>query len=92
MACFAELDKDGVVLRVIVIDEKTLATGRWGDAANWVETKPDDAQKKNYASAGFTLDKVRDAFIPPRPAEALSLDESKCRWIVFQRPTKGVIV
>ena len=79
MPCFAEL-KDGVVQRVIVIDEATLATGRWGDPANWVETSDDGKIRKNYAGIGYAYDAKLDAFIPPKPFKSWSLDETKAQW------------
>lgn len=81
MPCFAELDKDGTVLRVIVIDAQTLQTGRWGDPQNWIETFENGSNRKNYAGAGFTYDKTRDAFIAPKPSDAAALDEQTCKWI-----------
>ena len=65
MATFAELDKDGTVLRVIVIEPEMLATGRWGDPARWVETKEDGSQRKNYAGIGCAYDKAKDEFVLP---------------------------
>ena len=80
MATFAELDKDGTVLRVIVIEPEVLATGRWGDPSRWVETKEDGSKKKNYAGIGFTFDKKLDAFVPPKPFASWVVDEVKAQW------------
>jgi hypothetical protein len=38
------------------------------------------ALRKNYASFGFTYDKVRDAFIPPKPYPSWLLNEETCNW------------
>ena len=39
------------------------------------------ALRKNYAGKGYTYDKTRDAFIPPKPSHpSWELDEDTCRW------------
>jgi len=37
-------------------------------------------QRKNYAGIGFTYDKDRDAFIPPKPFDSWVLNEETCLW------------
>lgn len=45
------------------------------------------ALRKNYAGIGFTYDKVRDAFIPPKPYSKWILNEQSCTWEApTQRP------
>lgn len=80
MSTFAEIDADGRVLRVIVIEREMLETGRWGEPKDWVETKEDGSQKKNYAGIGYAFDAKLDAFVPPKPYESWSLDETKAQW------------
>ena len=77
---FAELDKNGSVLRVIVITQEVLNTGRWGDPKNWVETKVDGSMRKNYAGKGYTYEKTLDAFVPPKPKTGWVLDTTKVQW------------
>lgn len=36
--------------------------------------------RKNYAGIGYTYDKDRDAFIPPKPWESWTLNEETCQW------------
>ena len=36
--------------------------------------------RKNYAGVGFTYDKDRDAFIPPKPYDSWVLNEETCLW------------
>ena len=36
--------------------------------------------RKNYAGIGFTYDKNRDAFIPPKPFDSWVLNEDTCLW------------
>ena len=57
-------------------------------------TKPSSDQskalRKNYASIGYTYDKDRDAFIPPKPEESWTLNETTCQWdCPLSYPTDG---
>ena len=38
------------------------------------------ALRKNYAGVGFTYDRERDAFIPPKPFNSWILNETSCLW------------
>jgi len=38
------------------------------------------ALRKNYAGIGYTYDRDRDAFIPPKPFDSWLLDEGTCLW------------
>ena len=44
--------------------------------------------RKNYASIGYQYDETLDAFIPPKPFNSWTLDESSCQW---QAPTSKPI-
>ena len=77
---FAEIDAQGIVKRVIVIDAATLATGKWGEPKNWRETKMDGSLRKNYAGVGHKHDAQLDAFVPPKPFPSWTLDEATARW------------
>lgn len=90
MSHFAELDATGTVLRVIVIEPDVLATGKRGDPANWRQTSYNTRGgvhrlggvplRKNYAGIGYSYDRVRDAFIPPKPFASWLLNERSCLW------------
>lgn len=80
MAYFAELDANNVVKRVIVANQSFIDSGAVGDPKNWIETHLDESKRKNYAGIGFTYDRAKDAFIPPKPYESWVLDEQKCKW------------
>ena len=92
MSHFAEIDANGTVLRVIVIEQDMLNTGRWGDPANWVQTSYNTQGgvhrlggtplRMNYAGVGHVYDRARDAFIAPKPSALAVLDERTCQWIV----------
>jgi hypothetical protein len=70
---FAEI-KDNKVIRVIVADNKEWCEQRLG--GEWVETFMD---KKNYAGKGYTYNKERDNFIPPKPYDSWVLDKQD-KW------------
>ena len=36
--------------------------------------------RKNFAGIGYTYDQTRDAFIPPRPFNSWTLNETTCLW------------
>lgn len=38
------------------------------------------ALRKNYAGRGYTYDAGRDAFIPTKPFESWTLNETSCLW------------
>lgn len=51
---------------------------------HYTDGQPSADQSKalrfNYAGIGYTYDEERDAFIPPKPFESWTLDESTCLW------------
>ncbi len=59
---FAEINNDGIVQRVIVIDQVTLNTGRWGSPHKWIETSKHTRGGKHYDNSGI----VEDFGIPLR--------------------------
>lgn len=90
MSHFAELDATGIVIRVIVIEPDVLATGKWGDPANWRQCSYNTQGgahrlggvplRKNYPGPGYKYDAARDAFIPPKPFASWLLNERSCLW------------
>ena len=80
MSHFAEIDKDGVVQRVIVAEQDFINSGVVGDSFNWVQTSYNGNFRKNYAGSGYTYDKTRDAFIPPKLYPSMVLNEETCQW------------
>ena len=79
---FAEIDKDDVVMRVIVASQEFIDSGRVGDPSNWVETYMDGSKRKNYAGKGYKYDKRLDAFISKKPHEDAILNEDTAQWIM----------
>jgi len=79
MAHFAKLNNN-IVTEVIVAEKNFINSGRVGDEFLWVQTSYNANFRKNYAGLGYTYDKIRDAFIPPKPFPSWVLDEETCNW------------
>ena len=46
--------------------------------------------RKNYGGIGFKYDQTRDAFIPPKPFDSWTLNETTCLWEApISKPTDG---
>lgn len=90
MAHYAFVDENNIVVEVITgrnEDEVVDGISNW--EAHYEEFRPglkcfrtsyNGNIRKNYAGIGFTYDKPRDAFIPPKPFESWLLDEGICNW------------
>lgn len=93
MSHFAEIDKNNIVLRVIVVADEHEADGaNWCNkllGGTWVQTSYNGKIRYNYAGIGFAYDPVLDAFIPPTPYPSWVLDAT-CQWQAPQPyPTDG---
>jgi hypothetical protein len=86
LTCFAKV-VDGIVIEVIVADQKFI--DKLDNPKEWIKTsyetigglnKNGIPLRKNYAGIGYTFDKIRDAFIPPKPFNSWILDENTCLW------------
>jgi len=99
MSHYAQV-KQGLVTQLIVVEAEVLATGLWGEG--WVQTSYNTSGgihahggtplRKNYAGIGYTYDRVRDAFIPPKPYPSWVLNETTCLWdSPVPMPTDGKV-
>ena len=89
MAHFAKV-VDGVVTQVIVAEPEFFDTFVDSSPGEWIQTSYNThggvhanggtPLRKNYAGIGFTYDRVRDAFIPPKPYSKWILNEDSCLW------------
>jgi hypothetical protein len=79
MSHFAKLENN-VVTQVIVAEQDFINSGYVGDSFLWVQTSYNGNFRKNYAGIGYSYDKVRDAFIPPKQYPSWVLNEDTCRW------------
>ena len=93
MAHYAEINSDGIVQRVIVVDNNDCkdAEGNESEAVGaafcsnllggiWKQTSYNGNIRKNYAGIGYKYDSALDAFIPPKPFSKWILDETTCLW------------
>ena len=105
MAHFAEINNDGIVLRVLVVADDQENRGQeflandLGLGGTWkktsyntvggVHTNGGTPFRKNYAGIGYKYDATRDAFIPPKPFPSWNLNEDTCLW---EAPTPMPVV
>ena len=100
MAHWAQIDENNKVIAVTVGDNND-PNGDEGYnwlidnlGGTWVKTSYNGNIRKNFAGIGFTYDSVRDAFIPPKPLDTITLpdgsthtfngwelDEETCLWV-----------
>jgi len=85
MAHWAEIDDNGIVLRVTVGNNSEPDDGyEWlvdNLGGTWVKTSYNATVRKNFAGIGYTYDETRDAFIPPQLYPSWVLDEATCLWV-----------
>lgn len=89
MGHFAKV-ADGVVVQVIVAEPEFFDTFVDTSAGEWLQTSYNThggvhanggtPLRKNYAGIGFTYDRERDAFIPPKPFASWVLNDDTCLW------------
>lgn len=89
MAHFAKV-VNGIVTQVIVAEPEFFETFIDSSPGEWIQTSYNTfggqhklggtPLRKNYAGIGFTYDKERDAFIPPKEDDSLVLNEETCLW------------
>jgi len=80
---------NGVVVNVLVAEQEFFNTFVDTSPGEWIQTSyntfggqhPNGTPlRKNFAGIGFTYDRVRDAFIPPKPEGDYVLNEETCLW------------
>lgn len=75
MSYFAEIDKDNLVKRVLIVaeqrDKKWLSDTFGG---SWVKVDGDNP------GIGWTWDAKKSAFIPPQPFDSWVLNEEALKW------------
>jgi hypothetical protein len=104
MAHYAFLDENNIVTEVIVgkdegnFDWEQQYGSFRGQACKrtsynthgGVHTLGGTPLRKNYAGIGYTYDRERDAFIPPKPFASWVLNEDTCLWDApVAMPTDG---
>jgi hypothetical protein len=76
MSHFAEINKDGIVQRVIVAEQDFINSGLVGDSFNWIQTSYNNNFRKQYAGVSFKYDKINDVFILQQPYPSWALDSN----------------
>ena len=95
MAHFAKVEND-IVTQVLVVPDSQENRGNeylsvdLGLGGNWYKTSYNTQggvhllggtpYRKNYAGIGYTYDRNRQAFIPPKPFGSWILHEETCLW------------
>ena len=89
MSHFAKV-LDGKVVQVIVAEAEFFETFVDSSPGEWIQTSYNTRGgvhanggtplRKNYAGIGFTYDRVKDAFIPPKPFASWTLNDETCLW------------
>lgn len=70
---------NSLVEKVIVAEHVFFESFVDTSPGEWVETFTNGV-RKNCAVIGFTYDKTRDAFIPPKTYPSWTLVEATCQW------------
>ena len=89
MAHYAKV-LDGKVTNVIVADQEFFKTFVYTETGEWIQTSYNThggvhslggtPLRKNYAGIGYSYDRTKDAFIPPKPYSSWILDDTTCQW------------
>jgi hypothetical protein len=88
MSHFAKVN-NGIVEQVIVAEPEFFQTFVDTSPGEWIQTSynthggqhPEGRPlRKNFAGIGYTYDRERDAFIPPKPFASWVLNEDTCLW------------
>jgi hypothetical protein len=84
MAHFAEIDKNNLVLRVLVTDNHSSNEGYdWlieNLGGTWIKTSYNGRIRKNFAGIGFTYNEELDSFVSPQPFPSWKLDKRNSQW------------
>lgn len=101
MSHFAKV-VDGIVTQVIVAEPEFFETFVDSSPGEWIQTSYNTyggqhrnggtPLRKNYAGIGYSYDRTKDAFIPPKPFASWVLDDETCLWNApTPMPTDGKI-
>ena len=89
MAHYAKV-RDNIVTQVIVAEASFFDTFVDTEPGEWIQTSYNThggvhslggtPLRKNYAGIGYSYDRTKDAFIPPKPFSSWILDDTTCLW------------
>ena len=89
MAHFAKLGIGNIVEKIELVSNDIATTEQagvdflnnlYGSRDIWKQTSYNATIRKNFAGVGFKYDQTRDAFIPPKPFNSWTLNETTCLW------------
>jgi hypothetical protein len=89
MAHYAKVSNE-IVTQVIVAEKEFFDTFVDNSPGEWIQTSYNThggvhllcgtPLRKNFAGIGFSYNKEKDAFIPPKPFDSWLLNEETCLW------------
>ena len=79
MPYFARINKKTNIVEE-VISSTQLGIFEKHDFEDWIQTSYNGNMRENYAGIGYVYDKVRDAFIPPKPYDSWVLNTETAEW------------
>ena len=102
MSHFAKV-VDGIVTQVIVAEPEFFQTFVDSSPGEWIQTSYNThggqhsnggtPLRKNYAGIGYSYDRTKDAFIPPKPYPSWVLNEETCLWNApTPKPTPDLVL
>jgi hypothetical protein len=81
---------DGKVTQVIVAEPEFFHTFVDSSPGTWIQTSYNTRGgvhalggtplRMNYAGVGYSYDRIKDAFIPPKPFASWTLNDDTCLW------------
>jgi hypothetical protein len=86
MAYFSRVDENNLVTDVQSVNNSLEERGQeflandLGLGGRWVQTSYNLSFRKNFGNIGYFYNESLDAFIPPKPYESWTLNETTCRW------------
>lgn len=102
MSHFARIDENGLVLQVVVVDNKDTADASGVEkehigaahlekilGGTWKQTSYNGNIRKNYAGIGYTYRADIDAFVPPQPFASWLLNANAQWEAPVAMPTDG---
>jgi hypothetical protein len=96
MAHFAELDDNNKVINIhLVANEVLMVDGAESEDVGieflkdffqnpdgkYIQASYNGTIRKNYPAVGYIYNKVRDAFIAPKPYPSWIFNEEQCTWV-----------
>jgi len=86
MSNFARVDENNIVVEVIAASQDFINSGAVGPKEQWIECAVNHTIRGRYPGIGYTYDRFKEEFFPPRPPEFPSwiwnnVNGPEGRWI-----------